>query len=167
MTYLTVPLDKSHKRKDFSCTRSPLNVYLHTQVSQDIKRKVAVCFVFPGEADRAIVRGYYTLSNDSISRDDLPEEIRKKFGYKNLPTTLLGRLAVDSRFERKGFGELILMDALKRCYYTSIESIASMAIVVDPLDEEAVNFYKKYGFILLPGSGRMFLPMDTVKQLFV
>jgi hypothetical protein len=41
-----------------------------------------------------------------------------------------------------------------------------MAVVVDPIDEEAVSFYKKYGFIELPGSGKMFLPMNTIAKVF-
>ncbi len=28
------------------------------------------------------------------------------------------------------------------------------------------SFYKKYGFILLPESKKMFLPMKTIKTLF-
>ena len=41
-----------------------------------------------------------------------------------------------------------------------------MAIVVDPIDDEAIGFYSKYGFISLPDSGRMFIAMHTVGQLF-
>jgi hypothetical protein len=42
----------------------------------------------------------------------------------------------------------------------------SFAVVVDPLDEEAEGFYTKYGFIQLPDSGKMFLPMKTIEVLF-
>ena len=41
-----------------------------------------------------------------------------------------------------------------------------MAVIVDPIDDDAVKFYKKYGFILLPDSGKMFIAMDTVSRLF-
>ena len=41
-----------------------------------------------------------------------------------------------------------------------------MAIIVDPIDEDAVTFYKKYGFILLPDSGKMFIPIETVANYF-
>jgi hypothetical protein len=41
-----------------------------------------------------------------------------------------------------------------------------MAIVVDPIDNDAISFYSKYGFISLPDSGRMFIAMNTVEQLF-
>jgi GNAT superfamily N-acetyltransferase len=96
------------------------------------------------------------------------EEIVKKLplSYKDLPATLLGRLAVDNRYQGQGLGELLLIDALKRSYDTSITSIGSMAVIVDPIDDDAVKFYKKYGFILLPDSGKMFIAMDTVSRLF-
>jgi len=42
----------------------------------------------------------------------------------------------------------------------------SLAVVVDPVDKSAVRFYRQYGFILLPDSGKMFLPMKTVSLLF-
>lgn len=54
---------------------------------------------------------------------------------------------------------MILMDALKRSYFTS-KQVGSMAVIIDPLDEEAVKFYRKYDFILLPDSGKMFLPSN-------
>ena len=46
------------------------------------------------------------------------------------------------------------------------ELIGSIAVVVDPINKIAISFYKKYGFINLPDSKRMFLPMQTIKQLF-
>ena len=47
------------------------------------------------------------------------------------------------------------------------KSIGSFAVIVDPLDNDAESFYIKYGFIKLPDSGRIFLPMLTIKSLFV
>jgi len=41
-----------------------------------------------------------------------------------------------------------------------------MAVIVDPIDESAIKFYEKYGFTLLPDSGKMFLSMKTVETLF-
>jgi len=58
-----------------------------------------------------------------------------------------------------------LIDALSRSYEIS-KSVGSFAVVVDPLDEDAEKFYFKYGFILLPDSSKMFLPMKTIGKLF-
>ena len=97
----------------------------------------------------------------------LPEDIRKKLSasYNDLPATLVGRLAVDLNYQGQGLGELLLVDALNRSLAVSRE-IGSMAVIVDPIDEEALNFYKKFGFMLLPDSGKMFLPMAAVAELF-
>ncbi len=166
MTYITSPLSSYHKKKKFSCGKDILDKYLHKQANQDIKRKISICFVLSDEDNN--IKGYYTLSNDSIPQEQLPEKIKKKMpkSYVNLPTTLLGRLAVDVNYRRQGIGELLLLDALKRSFDISSESIGSMAVVVDPLDDEAISFYGRYGFILLPDSGKMFIPMKTIKELF-
>jgi len=58
------------------------------------------------------------------------------------------------------------MDALDRSYYISVNSIASMEVIVDPIDQEADIFYKKYIFVLLPDSRKMFLPMKTISEMF-
>ena len=165
MNYLTVSLQTSHNKKDFDCGNLPLNQYLHTQAKQDVKRKLSACFILADDQNK--VQGYYTLSSASIARDLLPENIKTKLppSYADLPATLMGRLAVDVKYKGQGLGKQLLVDAMKRSYETS-NTIGSMAVVVDPLDEEAEQFYVKYGFIKLPDSGKMFLAMGTIASLF-
>ena len=165
MKFLTSALLKTHNRKTFDCGNAQLNNYLQRQATQDIKRKLSACFVIANnEFD---VKGYYTLSNGSVPQQFIPMAFNKKLpaSYTDLPVTLLGRLAVDSSEKGKGLGKLLLIDALKRSFQAS-QTIGSMAVVVDPIDEAAKQFYLKFGFILLPDSGRMFLPMKTIAQLF-
>jgi len=166
MSYLTIPLNSTHKKEIFSCGNQLLDNYLKRQANQDKKRKLAACFILAGEDEH--VKGYYTLSSSSIHRRILPDAIIKKLppSYNDLPTTLLGRLAVDNSYKGQGLGELLLIDALKRSYHTSVDSVGSMAVIVDPIDGRATSFYSKYDFILLPDSGRMFLPMATIAELF-
>jgi len=166
MNYSTEALNSNHIRKNFSCGKSILDDYIKIQARQDIKRKLATCFVLANEDNNVI--GYYTLSNTSIERGTLPDEIIKKLppSYKNLPATLLGRLAVDKNFTGKKLGEFLLIDAMKKSSMVAKLSIGSMALIVDPIDETASAFYTKYGFILLPDSGKMFLPMQTINQIF-
>ena len=159
-------LEKKHNRKNFDCGKELLNNYLKTQARQDIKRKLSACFVLSDEKTHDI-QGYYTLSNNSIPLSSFPEQIRKKLpeSYTSIPATLLGRLAIDKKFQGKGIGKILLIDALKRSYEAS-QKIGSFAVVVDPIDEGAENFYKKYDFIKLPDSKKMFLPIQTLQQLF-
>ena len=163
--YLTIPLDAKHKKAGFSCGNAHLDQYLQIQAKQDIKRKLAACFVM--STDTFDIKGYYTLSNAGISREWLPEAYSLKLprAYQSLPVTLLGRLAIDNSYKGHGLGKLLLVDALKRSFEAS-KIIGSMAVVVDPIDDAAIGFYAKYGFILLPDSGKMFLPMKTIEHLF-
>jgi GNAT superfamily N-acetyltransferase len=165
MTFLTVALAASHKKENFSCGKVLLDDYLHRQAKQDIKRMLSACFVLSG--DESEIKGYYTLSAASIERRLLPDAIIRKLppSYSDLPVILLGRLAVSEQYQGAGLGALLLMDALKRCLKTSKE-VGSMAIVVDPIDEAAKQFYERYNFLMLPDSGKMFLPMATIAKLF-
>jgi GNAT superfamily N-acetyltransferase len=158
----TVALNSSHKKNFFTCEEPSLESYLRKQAGQDVKRQVAACFVLEGE-DGAI-KGYYTLSADSVDRTLIPESLQKKLPYKNLPVTLLGRLARDTSYKGKGIGELLLADALRRAYQAS-SSIGAWAVVTDPINEKARAFYESFGFVPLE-SGRMFIPMETIKTSF-
>ena len=166
MTMTIQKLENIHIKNDFSCGYDLLDNYLKRQANQDIKRKLTACFILADNHNT--IKGYYTLSSASIRKEILPENIVKKLppAYLDLPATLLGRLAVDSLFKGQGIGELLLLDALKRSYHSSISNIGSMAVIVDPIDEGAIRFYKKYGFILLPDSGKMFITTETISELF-
>lgn len=166
MSQISEPLNSTHKKSDFSCGKEMLDRYIQEQASQDVKRKLSACFVV-NDVETNLLKGYYTLSNNSIPIELVPNQIQKKLprSYKSIPTTLIGRLAIDNKFQGQGIGKLILIDALKRSYEIS-KTIGSFAVIVDPIDQDAENFYDKYGFIKLPDSGKMFLPMKTISQLF-
>lgn len=142
-----------------------LDHYLHKQAKQEVKRNLTVCFILANKDN--FVQGYYTLSNAGIPSNELPKELRRKYpkSYTNLPATLLGRLAVDQSFQGNRFGEILLLDALKRSFEVSAKEIGSIAVIVDPLDAEAIQFYEKYGFMALPGSCKMFITMTTISLL--
>lgn len=157
-------LSRQHNKNNFFSGQPQLDQYLKTQASQDIKRKLAVCFVLT-ENEKDIM-GYYTLSSSGIQRTHLTQALQQKMPpfYSQLPVTLLGRLARDVKYKGQDIGNILLIDALKRSYEVSLNAIASMAVVTDPIDDKAAAFYKKYGFISLE-SGRMFLSMGTIAEL--
>jgi predicted N-acetyltransferase YhbS len=122
---------------------------------------VAVCFVATAEETTSEILGYYTLSAVSIVRSDLPPEFLGKLPrYRELPATLLGRLAVATAFQGGRIGARLLASAMARALNASGE-VASFALVVDPKDEGAAGFYRRFGFRPL-ASARLFLPMKEV-----
>ncbi len=157
-------LEKTHNRKDFTCEEDSLTEYLKKQVNQDIHKKLAICFVAVDNEQNVI--GYYTLTSESLGRDLIPGKYLKQVPKNyNAPVILLGRLARDIKAKGTGLGEFLLLDALFRSYKLSNESIGAMAVVVEPINEKAAEFYKKYGFVHLPDSEKMFLPMKLIGQL--
>jgi predicted GNAT family N-acyltransferase len=166
--FVIEPFDrKKHDRAAFSCEHEALNNYIKRQASQDIKKHVAAVFVLT--RDGKTIAGYYTLSQYAVDSSGLPEATMRNLDlpkYKELPATLLGRLARSLDFKGQRVGELLLMSALKQALAHS-RRIASMAVVVDAKDELAKTFYKKYGFLELPDHpNRLFLPMKTVGDMF-
>lgn len=164
MELITEILNNSHNKKEFDCGNSMLNNYIRQQAKQDVKRDLSACFVLNDKLSQTII-GYYTLSSNSILRKDFPENLIKKLppSYVNLPSILIGRLAVENKFKGNNFGELILMDALNRCVEIS-HNLGTLAVIVDPIDENALKFYEKYGFIELSGTGKMFITIKTIEQ---
>ena len=159
------PLGPRHIREDFACGIEALDNYLQRQARQDVKKHAAAVFVLT--PDGRTIAGYYTLSQFSVELDALPQEIARKLPkYPVAPATLIGRLAVSTAFRGQKLGELLFMDALKRCSLASRE-IASTAVIVDAKDEAAAAFYKKYGFLELPRiPTRLFMPMATIDKMF-
>jgi predicted GNAT family N-acyltransferase len=159
------PLGDNHDRAAFSCGSVPLDRYLQTQARQAVEKKLAAVFVLT--EDGKTILGYYTLSSYVLKLTDIPEAIRKKLTKMGeVPATLLGRLARSTGVKGKGYGPVLLADALKRAFEGSA-SIASWAVVVDAKDQKTIDFYKEYEFIELPNTpNRLFLPMSSIRQLF-
>lgn len=79
-----------------------------------MRRRVANCFVVSAPAS-GLIAGYYTIASAGIPFLDLPpEESRRLPRYPSLPAVRIGRLAVDRRFQGRGFGEILLLDAMRR-----------------------------------------------------
>ena len=160
-------LNKSHVRTGFECGKALLDNYIRTQASQDVKRDLSACYVMTEEGKSEVV-GYYTLSSNSIERTTFPANMIARLppSYGDLPTILMGRLAVDNKIKGQRLGEYLLINALNKCVEVS-QTIGALAVVVDPIDERAEEFYSGYGFIFLPGSKKMFIPIKTIEESFL
>lgn len=159
--FLLAPLDATHDRTAFCSGSSPLDRYFLEQVTQDVRRRVAACFVAL-TSDQHIA-GYYTLASASLVLAELPTSIGKKLPrYPTVPAVRMGRLAVDQTFKGQGLGGALLADALDRA---ARSEIAAYALMVDAKDETAAAFYRHHGFIALPDSPLiLFLPLASVPE---
>lgn len=154
--FRVAPLDASHDRATFNSGSEPLDRYFQQQVTQDVRRRVAACFVALASEQR--IAGFYTLASASLLLADLPASVGKKLPrYPTVPAVRMGRLAVDREFKGRGLGAALLADALNRA---ARSDIAAYALMVDAKDDSAAAFYRHHGFIALPDSpSTLFLPL--------
>jgi ribosomal protein S18 acetylase RimI-like enzyme len=158
------PLGRDHERSLFRCGEDALDRYFQTQVTQDIRRRIANCFVAV-EALTSQIAAYHTISAASIPLVDLPpDETRSLPRYPTVPAVRIGRLAVDQRFQGRGLGAALLADAATR---TSTAASAAFTLLVDAKNDQAVAFYQRFGFRILASRPRtLFLPLATAYKVF-
>jgi predicted GNAT family N-acyltransferase len=152
-----VPLDKTHNRVDFSCGEESLDRYLRERATQDHKRSLARCYVLIQADSSGQILGYYTLSAHSVRLEDLPRDMAKGVPYGEVPSVLIGRLAIDITQQGMGLGEHLLAAAVEHCTRLETE-LGLRVVVVDALSERAAQFYERFGFRRFSPEGqRLFL----------
>jgi predicted N-acetyltransferase YhbS len=141
------PLAADDDRHSFDCGRESLNAWFRRNAwrnhQADVSRVSVIC-----DAANGGVAGYVSLSAASIERGHLP-----KAGQRNrpdpVPTLLLGQLAVDLRYQKRGVATSLLSFALTTAVRVA-QDIGCFAVLTHPLDDGVRAFYARFGFEELP-----------------
>lgn len=157
-------LDTSHDRKSFDCDVPILNDFLHKTARQHRDKGLSNTFVLLDENTPKEILGFFTLSFLEVDAATLPREYSQRLPKSSrLPAAKLARLAVDKSRQGKGYGDLLLADAVKRIVATINESGGITGFFVDAKDEHARRFYLRFGFIPLQDAPlTLFLPLQTL-----
>lgn len=152
-------LNTDHLRKSFDCGETSLNTYLQRYARQNIKKRINRVFIAsPVDSVKTVV-GYYTLSAGSIKANELPLIEKQRLPNYPIPVALLGRLAIDTQYQGRRVGSILLADAVQRIEQAS-EVLAVYAIVVDALSPSVAEFYQSFGFTPFTGQPlRLFLAL--------
>jgi GNAT superfamily N-acetyltransferase len=140
------PLRREHDTPDFDSGKPSLDTWLRrfafmNQQSDSARTYVAV------RAGKVV--GYYSLAAGAVRKEESPPRIAKGLASHPVGVILLARLAVDRTAQGKGLGRQLLLDALSRALSAS-EVIGARAVLVHAIDEQAVTFYRKFGFETSP-----------------
>jgi len=106
------------------------------------------------------VVGYYALANGAAAHADAPGRVKRNMPNP-IPVMVIGRLAIDLRFQGRRIGTALLKDAVLRTVQAA-EIAGIRAILVHAISENARRFYGKLGFMASP-SNPMTL-MITVRE---
>ena len=132
--------------KDFDCGNDDLNVYLKCFAYQNDKNGIGKTFVL---FDNNQLVGFMTLCSASINFEEAPKG---------------ARLAVDKRFQGKGYGKELLRHSLDKI--ATLSTFIGVRFVVVDAKEESKAFYERYGFTPLPNKKRTYiLPIELVNKL--
>ncbi|NEX23044.1 GNAT family N-acetyltransferase [Thiorhodococcus mannitoliphagus] len=139
------PLTETHRVEDFSSGVQPLDEWLirrawNNQVSGASRTYVA--------AAAGAVVGYYCLASGALALREAPGRIRRNMPDP-VPMAILGRLAVDQTWQRRGLGVALLRDAVERTRAASM-ILGVRGLLVHALSAQAAAFYVHHGFVASP-----------------
>lgn len=159
------PLGARHDRDGFSCGVDSLDRYLRMQASQDVRRKANGVFILVVPENPETVLGYYTLCATGLPQGDVPAAARKHVPrYPLVSATLIGRFAISEARQGRRLGAVLLADAVRRAH-ASASTVGSSMLVADAITDRAAAFYEGNGFVRLPESMRLVLPMHVIETM--
>jgi len=140
------PLAAGDDRSEFDCGRDSLNHWFrrHAWRNQEsgVSRTTIVC-----DTGANLIVGYVSLSVAQIERAYLPRSAQRN-QPDPVPAILLGQLAVDRRFQGKGYARSLLFYALTTAVRLSRE-VGCFCVLTHPLDDAVRDFYARFGFSTL------------------
>ncbi|HEY5814936.1 MAG TPA: GNAT family N-acetyltransferase [Solirubrobacterales bacterium] len=161
------PLGPQHNVDHFECGREQLNRWLHAYAGQGQRRDTARTFVVCRQSNTDVV-GYYTLVASQVEQSEATAEVQSGTSkHFPIPVCLIARLAVDRSEQGAGLGRSLLLDALQRAERAS-HSVAMRAVLVHALDEEAAEFYLRFGFKRASEEPLMLMaPLEAIRRVVV
>ena len=156
-----------HRRRAFTCGFAPIDNFLKSSLSDQIKTGLFVAYMATDPASPDVL-GFYTLGAMAV-RADHGDGYWNTSRTPDIPVIYLRAVAVHRDQQGQGLGTALLIDAMRRCVALS-EDVGAAAIVLDVLRDEDFDrrwaFYKRLGFRSLGDAGnpdRVFIGMRDVK----
>ena len=156
-------LTKDHNRNDFDCGNEALNNFLQKIAWQHNAKRLSKTFVLIDSQYPTDIIAYMTLVVCEVLADEIPHQWKKKYPQR-IPAAKLARLAVSHAQQRKGYDQLILIDALQKTLNVSY-AMGIAGLFVDAKDTQAQAYYQQFGFLALPEQlDNLFMPLSTIAK---
>jgi predicted N-acetyltransferase YhbS len=147
----------------FDCGNQEMNDWLTQKSllneSKGGSRTYVVC------DEQGQVAAFASLSAGAIRRNCLLGRDRYQTPQA-IPINLLGRLAVDVRHQHQGLGSALVKFAVETTIQMS-RFTGVYALVVQPLNESVIDFYKRLGFKFNQDENILYLPIRDKQGNFV
>lgn len=156
-----------HDRSAFSCGFGPIDNFLKSSLSDQIKNGMVAAWIATAEDDQAVL-GFYTLGALAV-RGNLGPGKWQRAGVPDIPVIYIRAVAVRTDMQGQGLGTALLIDAMRRCLGIA-DQMGAAAIVLDVLKDDQFErrsgFYEDLGFKTLGDSDnpqRVYIPMADIR----
>lgn len=155
-------LAAKHDLEDFRSGEDTLDHWLRERAMDNMANAASRTYVVCPSSSLKVV-GYYSLCMGQILNQEVIGAMRRNMP-RYIPSVILGRLAVDQRWQGKGLGGALLRDAVERSNRASKE-VSARLMIVHALSPEAEEFYRHHGFVRLPTVDRATYALDLTKYV--
>ena len=145
MLSFPILLATDHQLDGFACGVDSLDDWLKKRAYQNQLSGASRTYVVLEEEK---VVGYYCLASGALELSDAPTQVRRNMPNP-IPVAILGRLAIDKSFQKKGLGVALLQDATVRTIQAG-GILGIRGLLAHALSIEAKSFYEHHGFIASP-----------------
>ncbi len=162
--------------KTFSCGNADLDEFFVKDSPLYTEKLLGKTYCYLLDEDPTVIVCAFTLSNDSVRVDQLPNSRKKKINeeiphekqMRRYPAVLIGRLGVNEAFSGRGIGSE-LMQFIKKWFVQKDNKTGCRYLAVDSYNEKStLSYYVKNGFRFLfsteeqeAENARISLPLKT------
>jgi GNAT superfamily N-acetyltransferase len=156
------PLHGDHDTAWFDSGQPILDDWLRQHAWKNQQAGASRTFVATEIGSQTVV-GFHSLAASSVQLSEAPGPVRRNMPNP-IPAILLGRLAVDRKWQGRGIGASLLQDAVKRVL-AAADLVGVRALLVHAMADAASGFYTKFGLIPSPLTDRtLFLPITRIQS---
>ncbi|OBX03099.1 GCN5 family acetyltransferase [Gallibacterium genomosp. 3] len=145
-------LQSHHHVNLFDCGEEVLNLWLKHNALKNQQSHASRTFVICKEN---VVVGFYALAAGSVTHQLVSSALRRNMP-EPIPVIVLGRLAIDVKYQGQKLGAALLKDAVLRAKIVA-EQVGVKALLVHALNDNVRQFYLNYGFQSSPIDDRLLM----------
>jgi GNAT superfamily N-acetyltransferase len=139
------PLTETHDGSTFDSGEAVLDDWLRQRAWPNQQLNASRTYVVCSTGSK-LIAGYFALSMGQIIGTEVTGSMRRNMPPQ-IPALLVGRLAIDRRWQGKGLGKALLNDIVRRALGADA---AVRLILVHAISPTAEAFYARHGFTRLP-----------------